>query len=58
MKNSGKSKSELFPNGKRRRGQGKELAPKSARNEGRVYLSDCNKKDFERAQIIRGEEEE
>ena len=57
MKNNGKSKSELFPNGKRRKGQGKELAPKSARSKNCIYLSDCNEKDFERAQIIREEEE-
>ncbi len=40
---NGKSKSLEFPNGIRRKSQGKELAPRSLRKLGKWYLSECTK---------------
>ena len=56
MKNSGKSKSIKFPNGARRKVDGKELAPRSLRKKGKKFLSDCSDKELDKAKIIRHEE--
>ena len=49
--NSGRSKCSEFPTGKRRRVEGKDKAPRSARKKGKVWLSDCTEKDLEIAKI-------
>lgn len=49
--NSGRSKSSQFPEGKRRRVEGKELAPRSARKKGKNWLSECTEKDLKIAKI-------
>ncbi len=43
---NGKSKSLEFPNGIRRKSQGKELAPRSLRKLGKWYLSECTEKQL------------
>ena len=54
--NSGRSKNQSLINGERRIVYGKRLAPRSARKKGRIFLSDCKKKDYKIAQIIKEEE--
>jgi len=49
---SGKSKSELNPNGVRREVGGKELAPKSLRSK-KKYLSECTESELEKAKITK-----
>ena len=49
---SGKSKSAVNPLGIRRKTEGKDKAPKSARRLGRKFLSDCSEQDLKRAKII------
>ena len=44
--NSGRSCSSEFPNGKRRTVGGKELAPRSLRNKGRKFLTDCSTEEL------------
>jgi hypothetical protein len=51
-KNSGKSKSSEFPHSKRRVKSEKELAPRSARKNGKIYLSECSQQELEIAGII------
>ncbi len=55
--NSGKSKSNALPDGKRRRVQGEELAPRSARRKGRYFLAACDEKDLKIANITKGNKE-
>ncbi len=50
--NSGKSKSNALPDGKRRRVLGEELAPRSARRRGRYFLAACNEKNLLEAKIV------
>ena len=52
MGQSGKSKSNKNPYGMRKKSEGKELAPKSLRRKGKVWLSDCSDKDLEKAGIV------
>lgn len=49
--NSGKSFSYNFPKGRRRKVKGKELAPRSLRKLGKIYLSDCTDNELEKANI-------
>lgn len=49
---SGKSKSEANPFGIRRKKDGKEVAPRSARKKGKKLMSDCSEKDLKWAKII------
>lgn len=45
--NSGKSRSTENPNGKRKINNGLELAPKSLRKRGKIFLKDCSEKELE-----------
>ena len=47
--NSGKSKSLENPFGRRRKVEGKELAPRSARKNGKWYLSQCTENELVKA---------
>ena len=49
--NSGRSKSVQFPNGIRRKVQGKELAPRSLRKLGKWYLSECTENQLIKAGV-------
>jgi len=51
-KNAGKSKSRENSKGKRRMRNGKELAPKSLRKRGKVFLSECNEEQLNNAEVI------
>lgn len=48
---SGKGKCRDYPFGRRRTVQGKERAPRSARKNGKWWLSECTEQDLERAEI-------
>ncbi len=45
-RNSGRSASHENPTGIRRKSEGKDLAPKSLRKQGKVFLSDCTEKEL------------
>ncbi len=47
--NSGKSKSLMFQFGRRRKVGGKELAPRSIRKLGKIFLSECTEKELVKA---------
>jgi hypothetical protein len=52
QKNSGRSGSALFPQGIRRRDpNGKELAPRSLRQQGKRFISDCTEKQLRKAGV-------
>jgi hypothetical protein len=50
-KNSGKSKSQFFPYGKRRMKDGKELAPKSIRKKHK-FLNECTEEELKKAEVV------
>lgn len=50
-KNSGRSKCAEYPNGKRRMQDGKERAPKSARRNGKTWLTECSEAALKKAEI-------
>ena len=54
--NSGKSKSGAYPNGRRRKSEGNELAPVSLRRKGKRLLSECTDTELQKAQVKREEE--
>jgi hypothetical protein len=45
-RNAGRSISLANPTGKRRVSQGKELAPKSLRRKGKVFITDCTEEEL------------
>lgn len=50
--NSGASKSSSNPFGVRRKRSGRDLAPKSLRKKGKVYLEDCSHEELEKAGVM------
>ncbi len=50
---SGKSKSLEYPNGLRKMIASKEMAPRSARRKGKMFMSECTESDLKNAEIIR-----
>lgn len=51
-KTSGKSKSVELPFGKRRVANGKELAPRSLRKKGKVFMTDCKEAELKVAGVM------
>jgi hypothetical protein len=51
-KNSGRSKDSSNSKGKRRIKEGKELAPKSLRRKGKVFINECSQAELEKAEVI------
>ena len=49
--NSGRSFSSEYPQGRRRRVGGNELAPKSLRRRGKQFLAECSDRELEKAGV-------
>jgi hypothetical protein len=53
IESHGKSFSSEYPKGRRRKKDGKELAPRSLRrNQGKVFLSECSEAQLEKAGVV------
>jgi len=52
---SGRSQSQQDPYGVRRKVQGRELAPRSLRREGIIFIDDCDEKLLKKIGLEKGE---
>jgi hypothetical protein len=49
---NGKSKANGLPFGIRRKKQGQDMAPRSLRRKGKIFLSECSEEELKKAKIV------